>query len=55
MITDNLANAFEVLVVDDESAARELLLEFFQSRGFTVAGAQDGRSAIGMLQRSNGS
>jgi two-component system, NtrC family, response regulator AtoC len=55
MITDNLANAFEVLVVDDESAARELLLEFFESRGFTVSGAPDGRSAIGMLQRSNGS
>lgn len=55
MITDNLANAFEVLVVDDEPAARELLLEFFQSRGFTVTGAQDGRAAISSLQRSNGS
>lgn len=55
MITDNLANAFEVLVVDDEPAARELLLEFFQSRGFTVTGAQDGRTAISTLQRSNGS
>lgn len=54
MITD-LANLFEVLVVDDEPAARELLLEFFQSRGFKVAGAQDGRAAITTLQRSNGS
>lgn len=51
----NLANAFEVLVVDDEPAARELLLEFFHSRGFTVTGAQDGRAAIATLQRSNGS
>lgn len=55
MMTDTLANSFEVLVVDDEPAARELLLEFFQSRGFTVTGAQDGRSAISTLQRSNGS
>ncbi|MGC4085804.1 MAG: response regulator [Vicinamibacterales bacterium] len=55
MMADNLAHAFEVLVVDDEPAARELLLEFFQSRGFTVAGAQDGRAAIATLQRSNGS
>lgn len=55
MMADNLANAFEVLVVDDEPAARELLLEFFQSRGFAVTGAQDGRAAIATLQRSNGS
>src|SRR4051812_28922176 len=55
MVTDNLANAFEVLVVDDEPGARELLLEFFQSRGFSVSGASDGRAAISALQRSNGS
>ena len=54
MITD-LANQFEVLVVDDEAAARELLVEFFQSRGFTVSGAQDGQAAIATLQRSKGS
>ncbi|MBS1818588.1 MAG: response regulator [Acidobacteria bacterium] len=54
-MADTLANSFEVLVVDDEPAARELLLEFFQSRGFTVTGAQDGRAAIATLQRSNGS
>jgi len=54
MITDNLAHAFQVLVVDDEAGTRELLIEFFQSRGFVVTGAQDGRSAIAMLQRSNG-
>jgi two-component system, NtrC family, response regulator AtoC len=52
---DNLAHVLDVLVVDDEPGARELLLEFFQSRGFTVTGAQDGRSAIGLLQQSNGS
>ena len=49
-----LAHAFEVLVVDDEPGARELLHEFFQARGFTVAAAQDGRAAIATLQRSNG-
>jgi len=54
-MTDHLTNAFEVLVVDDEPAARELLLEFFQARGFTVTSAQDGRAAISTLQRSNGS
>jgi DNA-binding NtrC family response regulator len=54
MSTDNLAHTFQVLVVDDEPAARELLLEYFQSRGFAVTGAQDGRAAITTLQRSNG-
>lgn len=55
MNTDALASRFEVLVVDDESSARELLLEFFRARGFVVAGAQDGRAAMATLQRSNGS
>jgi DNA-binding NtrC family response regulator len=49
-----LAHAFEVLVVDDESGARELLFEYFQARGFTVTAAQDGRAAIATLQRSQG-
>lgn len=55
MNTDTLANTFEVLVVDDESSARELLVEFFRGRGFAVAGAKDGRAALATLQRSNGS
>ena len=55
MNTDTLANSFEVLVVDDDPSARELLVEFFRSRGFVVAGAQDGRAAIATLQRSNAS
>jgi DNA-binding NtrC family response regulator len=50
----SLAHAFEVLVVDDEPGVRELLFEFFQGRGFTVATAQDGQAAIATLQRSNG-
>ena len=55
MNTDALANSFEVLVVDDDPSARDLLVEFFRSRGFVVAGAQDGRAAIATLQRSNAS
>ncbi len=54
-IMPRLPDAFEVLVVDDEPGARELLYEFFQARGFAVAAAQDGRAAIATLQRSNGS
>ncbi len=50
-----LALSFEVLVVDDEPAARELLIEYFRSLGFRVSGAQDGRGAIASLQRSHGS
>jgi DNA-binding NtrC family response regulator len=54
MPRDELAGLFEVLVVDDEPAARELIVEYFNSLGFHVTGAQDGRSAIATLQRSNG-
>jgi DNA-binding NtrC family response regulator len=51
MPSSQLANSFEVLVVDDEAGARELLIEFFRARGFHVTGAQDGRAAILALQR----
>lgn len=54
MPADELANAFEVLVVDDEAGARELIVEYFHSLGFRVSGAQDGRAAISTLQHSNG-
>jgi len=50
-----LALSFEVLVVDDEPAARELLVEYFRALGFRVSGACDGRGAISVLQRSFGS
>jgi DNA-binding NtrC family response regulator len=50
-----LAVSFEVLVVDDEPEARELLIEYFRSLGFRVSGAADGRAAISVLQRSFGS
>lgn len=51
MPSSQLANSFEVLIVDDEAGARELLIEFFRARGFHVTGAQDGRAAILALQR----
>ena len=54
MPRDELATSFEVLVVDDEPAARELIVEYYNSLGFRVTGAQDGRAAIATLQRSTG-
>ncbi|MEQ1911641.1 MAG: response regulator [Vicinamibacterales bacterium] len=55
MNPDSQAVNFQVLVVDDDASARELLVEFFRARGFVVAGAQDGRAAIATLHRSNAS
>ena len=40
-----------VLVVEDEPDIREVLVEYFRSRGYTVTGAADGRSAIAALER----
>jgi len=51
MPSNQLADLFDVLVVDDEAGARELLIEYFRARGFQVTGAQDGRAAIVALQR----
>ena len=41
----------EVLVVDDDTDVRELLVEFFRELNFTVASAADGRAAIAALER----
>lgn len=46
--------AFEVMVVDDDEAIRELIVSYFNGLGMPVAGAQDGRAAIATLQRSGG-
>ena len=54
MPVDDLTRDFDVLVVDDEAAVRELLLEYFNALGFRVTGAEDGRGAIATLQRSWG-
>ena len=55
MTPDSFASSFQVLVVDDDTSARELLVEFFTARGFVVAGAKDGRAAVSTLHRSNAS
>jgi|SRR5581483_3472702 len=54
MPVHELALTLDVLVVDDEIGARELLGEYFESLGFRVSVAQDGRSAIDMIQRACG-
>ena len=54
MPTEGANSPWEVLVVDDEVGIRELLMAYFGSIGMTVAGAQDGRTAISALQRSQG-
>jgi DNA-binding NtrC family response regulator len=45
---------WEVLVVDDDEGVRELILSYFNGLGMTATGADDGRTAIAMLQKSNG-
>jgi len=45
---------FDVLVVDDDEGARELLLSYIGNLGIPVTGAHDGGAAIAILQRSSG-
>ncbi len=47
-------SSHEVLVVDDDTDVRELLVEFFRDLNFTVASAADGRAAIAALEREPG-
>ncbi len=54
MPLDELTRDLDVLVVDDDPAVRELLLEYFTALGFRASGAHDGRGAITTLQRSWG-
>ena len=42
----------DLLVVDDEPDARELLGEFCTAQGFRVACASDGRAAVAALERA---
>jgi DNA-binding NtrC family response regulator len=44
----------EVLVVDDDTGIRELILAYFSRVGMSAVGADDGPSAIQALQRSRG-
>ena len=41
----------EVLIVDDEVQARELLSEFCRAQGYDVATAHDGRAALAAIAR----
>jgi CheY-like chemotaxis protein len=52
--TDQLAKAFEVLVIDDEPEIRELLGEHLRARGYRVATASDGLAAVSLINRSAG-
>jgi two-component system response regulator AtoC len=45
---------FEVLIADDEPAVRELLTEWFATKGLTAATVADGRAGIAELERSEG-
>src|SRR5712691_11376403 len=36
----------QVLVVDDETPIREMLIEFLENHGISAAGARDGREAL---------
>jgi DNA-binding NtrC family response regulator len=45
---------FEALVADDDTAVRELLVDFLTDRGVRVASAIDGRAAVTALERSGG-
>jgi DNA-binding NtrC family response regulator len=46
------SESLDLLVVDDEADARELLGEFCTAQGFRVATAPDGRAAVAALERT---
>jgi DNA-binding NtrC family response regulator len=46
--------SWEVLVVDDDDAVRELIVAYFNGLGMSVTSASDGRTAISTLQRARG-
>jgi DNA-binding NtrC family response regulator len=54
MPTDLNQPPWEVMVVDDDEAIRELIVSYFNGLGMLVTGAKDGRAAIATLQRSAG-
>lgn len=54
MPIDQSQSPWEVLVVDDDEAIRELIVSYFNGLGMLVTGAKDGRAAIATLQRSAG-
>ena len=46
--------AFDVLIADDDADIRDLLAEWFKTKGLGVATVTDGRAGVSELQRSNG-
>mgnify|MGYP001559297409 CR=1 FL=1 len=54
MPIDRIQAPWEVMVVDDDEAIRELIVSYFNGLGMLVTGAKDGRAAIAALQRSEG-
>lgn len=47
----NSVEKTEILVVDDELLIRDLLFDFFSSQGFVTHLAENGRQALGMLDK----
>lgn len=45
---------FDVLIADDDSGVRDLLVDFLGERGLSVASTPDGRAAVTALERSGG-
>ncbi len=41
----------QILVVDDEAAIREVLIEFLADHGFTAQGAEDGPTALALAKQ----
>ena len=53
MPTDELST-WEVLVVEDDDAVRELIVAYFNGLGMPVTSASDGNNAISTLHRARG-
>jgi DNA-binding NtrC family response regulator len=41
----------QILVVDDETAVREMLIEFLADHGYSAHGAENGEAALSMVSR----
>jgi DNA-binding NtrC family response regulator len=51
MSRHELADHFEVLVIDDEADVRDLVADYFTEQGFAVTRVSDGRAAVVALER----
>lgn len=48
-----MENRTKILVVDDNRDNVEILRAFLESRGYSIAVAEDGKAALGMLEEVN--